>query len=47
MREGKARVPDVAIYTTTKKLLTPSITEGLDELRCVRPNDPTFEICGR
>jgi hypothetical protein len=47
MREGKARVPDVAIYATAKKLVAPSVTEGFDELRCVRPNDSTFEVCGR
>jgi predicted kinase len=31
-REGKARVPDVAIYATAKKLVSPSMEEGFDEL---------------
>ena len=46
MREGKARVPDVAIYATAKKLVAPSIEEGFDELLCVRLNDSAFEIRG-
>ena len=45
MREGKARVPDVAIYVTARKLVAPSIEEGFDELHCVRLNDSTFEVC--
>ena len=44
VRDGKARVPDVAIYTTAKKLVTPSIEEGFDELLCVRLNGSTFEV---
>jgi predicted kinase len=31
-REGKARVPDVAIFATRKKLAPPSIEEGFDEV---------------
>ena len=46
MREGKARVPDVVIYSTAKKLVAPSIEEGFDELLCVRPNDTAFEVRG-
>jgi predicted kinase len=46
MREGKARVPDVAIYATAKMLVVPSIDEGFDELRCVRLNDSAFEVRG-
>jgi len=34
-REGKARVPDVAIFVTKKKLVAPSIEEGFDEVRTV------------
>ena len=45
MREGKARVPDVAIYATAKKLVAPSIEEGFDELLCVRLNNSTFRVC--
>ncbi len=35
-REGKARVPDVAIFATAKKLERPSYAEGFDEL---------FQVC--
>jgi len=45
MREGRARVQDVAIYVTAKKLVAPSIEEGFDELLCVRLNDSTLEVC--
>jgi len=31
-REGRARVPNVAIFTTRKKLQPPALDEGLDEL---------------
>lgn len=34
-REGKARVPDVAIYATARKLEWPSYGEGFDELYLV------------
>jgi predicted kinase len=46
VREGKARVPDVAIYATAKKLVTPSIKEGFDGLLRVRLNDSAFEVRG-
>ena len=36
-REGKARVPDVAIYVTSKKLVPPSVEEGFDEVRVIPP----------
>ncbi len=35
-RTGKARVPDVAIYATAKRLVPPSPAEGFDELFRVR-----------
>ena len=35
-REGRARVPDVAIYATRKKLAPPSYAEGFDMLYVVR-----------
>jgi len=35
-RTGKARVPDVAIYATIKKLQQPSYDEGFDELYYVK-----------
>jgi predicted kinase len=45
LREGMARVPDVAIYTTAKKLVPPSYKEGFDKLFYVRiTGDTTFEI---
>ena len=31
-REGKQRVPDVAIFTTAKRMVPPSRDEGFDEL---------------
>lgn len=31
-REGKAKVPDVAIYVTAKKMVRPSYSEGFDML---------------
>ncbi|HEV2721067.1 MAG TPA: ATP-binding protein [Thermoanaerobaculia bacterium] len=34
-REGRARVPDVAIFTTKKKLVAPTTAEGFDEVRVV------------
>jgi predicted kinase len=36
-REGRARVPDVAIFVTKKKLVAPSTDEGFDEVRVVTP----------
>ncbi len=41
-RTGKARVPNVAIYTMAKKLEAPEISEGFDELFRVK-NDFTIE----
>ncbi len=37
MREGLARVPDVAIFTTAKKFEAPSFSEGFDEVRVIAP----------
>ncbi len=34
-REGKARVPDVAIFVTAKKLVPPTLAEGFDEVRVI------------
>src|SRR5579863_9665999 len=36
MREGRARVPDVALYATRKRLMAPSLAEGFDALYYVR-----------
>lgn len=37
MREGKARVPDVAIFVTAKKMVPPGFNEGFDEVRVIAP----------
>ena len=39
-REGKARVPDVALFVTAKKMVPPSLTEGFDEVRVIAPLPP-------
>jgi predicted kinase len=45
LRAGKARVPDVAIYATAKKLVKPCIAEGYDELFHARlADDHAFEV---
>jgi predicted kinase len=38
-REGRARVPKVAIFTCAKRLVPPSVDEGFDELRRVRVDE--------
>lgn len=44
-REGKAKVPDIAIFATLKKLARPSYDEGFDQLFYVRTvNDMSFEV---
>ena len=43
-REGKARVPDVAIFATAKRLVPPSYSEGFDELFRVRMTEGGFEV---
>jgi predicted kinase len=44
-REGRERVPDVAIYATAKKLVPPSYAEGFDRLYAVRiGEDGGFEV---
>src|SRR5947209_8538137 len=44
-RSGKARVPDVAIYVTSKKLARPTYAEGFDKLYdvCIVDNSG-FEV---
>jgi predicted kinase len=45
LRKGKARVPDVAIFATMKKLVRPSIDEGFDRLFYVRTmGDMHFDV---
>lgn len=47
-RQREARVPDVALYATAKKLAPPSYAEGFDELYDVRiSSDSTFEVTPR
>jgi predicted kinase len=44
-RQGKARVPDLALHATRKRLCPPSLTEGFDRLFHVRPaGDGRFEV---
>ena len=45
-REGRERVPDVAIFTARKRLEPPSIEEGFDRLFVVRLNEQErrFEV---
>jgi predicted kinase len=44
-REGKARVPDVAIFATLKKLARPSYAEGFTKLFSVfNRGDQNFEV---
>jgi predicted kinase len=43
MREGKARVPDVAIYSTSRKLVPPDFEEGFDEIHIVAAPQPNAE----
>ena len=39
-REGRERVPDVAIFTTRKRLEPPTLAEGFDRLYAVKMNEP-------
>ena len=34
-REGRAKVPNVAIFTTAKKLVPPALEEGFDEIHVI------------
>jgi predicted kinase len=44
-RQGRARVPDVALYATRKRLCLPSLAEGFDRRYSVRLlGDGGFEI---
>ena len=40
LREGRARVPDVAIYVAARKLVPPSFAEGFDEVRVIAALPP-------
>ena len=44
-RTGKARVPDIALFATLKRLVRPSYQEGFDQLFYVRiAEDGTFNV---
>jgi len=44
-REGKQRVPDVAIFTTAKRMVVPMREEGFDELyRVAIRDDGSFDV---
>jgi predicted kinase len=44
-RTGKARVPDVALYATRRRLVSPAPSEGFDRLYFVRAlGDEQFEV---
>ena len=43
-RAGKARVPDVALYATRKRLESPSYVEGFDALSFVRMDAGGWEV---
>ena len=47
LREGKARVPDVAIYATARRLELPSLDEGFDELYTVRNEGEAMTVVPR
>ncbi len=42
-REGKAKVPKVAIFTCAKRLVPPRLEEGFDELHRLRADEGRFE----
>ena len=37
LRDGKARVPDVALFVTARKMVPPTLAEGFDEVRVIPP----------
>ena len=43
MREGKERVPNVAIYSTSRKLVPPDLEEGFDEIHIIAVPQPNAE----
>jgi predicted kinase len=44
-RTGKAKVPDIAIFATRKRLVPPTYEEGFDQLYCVRSwDDYAFDV---
>jgi predicted kinase len=43
-REGKARVPDVAVFVAAKRLQPPTLGEGLDAVHRVTAEEGSFRI---
>jgi predicted kinase len=43
-REGRERVPDVAVYVTARRLERPALSEGFDALYRVRAAEGGFEL---
>lgn len=43
-REGRARVPDVAVFVASKRLEAPTSAEGFDAVYRVRASEGLFEI---
>ena len=46
-REGRARVPDVAVHVAASRLQAPTCEEGFDELFTVRAAGGAFEVEAR
>jgi len=46
-REGRARVPDVAVHVAASRLQPPTREEGFDELFTVRAADRGFDVAPR
>lgn len=44
LREGKARVPDVAVHVAAARMQPPTLDEGFDELFTVRAADGAFTV---
>ena len=47
LREGRARVPDVAVHVAAKRMQLPTREEGFDELYTVRAAGGAFEVAPR
>ena len=43
-REGRARVPDVALFVASKRLVPPTLAEGFDAVFRVRAAHGSFEV---
>ena len=43
-REGRGRVPDVAVFVTAKRLEPPTVAEGFDAVYLVRAEGGDFEV---